>query len=158
MAKRYFKSEELCVQVEHRAINDLKKKIEISLRGREDIAAVYLFGSYGTEYQNKYSDIDLGIIFMPEVKVDLKEELQLEADLSVTLGSDNIDVVNLNKVPIQLRYRAVTEGKLIYEADYIATSNFLEETYKLYLDFAYGLNVFYRERSKVLREAYANGG
>lgn len=138
-------------------IDTLTAKLKKALEANNDIAAVYLFGSYGTDFQTEHSDIDLGIIFLPQIKAGLRKELELEVDLSLALGTDQIDVVNLNKAPIQLRYRAITEGRLIYEADYIATSNFLEETYRYYLDFAYHLNSFYRERNKALKEAYANG-
>ncbi|AGK99992.1 type VII toxin-antitoxin system MntA family adenylyltransferase antitoxin [Desulfoscipio gibsoniae] len=146
------------MQSREKEINVFISKLVKILELRRDIAAVYLFGSYGTEFQTKHSDIDLGVIFLPEVNADLRTELELEVALSLAMGTDQIDVVNLNRSPIQLRYRAISEGCLIYQGDYVATSNFLEETYKYYLDYAYHLKNFHRERSKALKEAYANGG
>lgn len=146
------------MQSREKEYNNFTGKLIKILELRSDIAAVYLFGSYGTEFQTKYSDIDLGVIFLPEVNADLRTELELEVALSLVLETDQIDVVNLNRSPIQLRYRAIAEGRLIYQADYTATSNFLEETYKYYLDYAYHLKKFHRERSKALKEAYADGG
>ncbi len=133
-------------------------KLQKALSSRDDVAAAYLFGSYGTEYETEYSDIDLGIIFLPGINADFKRELELEVALSLALGTDRLDVVNLNKAPIQLRYRAISEGRLIYEADYISTSDFIEKTLKYYLDYAYYLKSFFRERNKALKEAYTGGG
>lgn len=138
-------------------IDKLINKIKCFFSKKQNIAAVYLFGSFGTEYENKFSDIDLGIIFMPGVLMGLQDELDLEARLSLYLKTDNIDLVNLNKAPLYLRFQAITDGKLIYEKDYIATSNFIENTYRYYFDYSYHLKIMKQERTKSLKEAYANG-
>lgn len=145
------------MQIKSKEINTLTEKVKKALASQNDIAAVYLFGSYGTEFQNEYSDIDLGIVFISGVKTGLRRELELEIALSLVLETDHIDLINLNRAPIQIRHRAISEGRLIYEADYITTSNFLEDTYRYYLDFAYHLGSFNHERSKALKEAYING-
>ncbi|MEG6616179.1 nucleotidyltransferase domain-containing protein [Peptococcaceae bacterium 1198_IL3148] len=45
-------------------------KLKQVLQNRKNIAAVYIFGSYGSsEYQTAYSDIDLGVIFLPDVQI-----------------------------------------------------------------------------------------
>lgn len=135
----------------------LTEAIKDVLKARKDIAAVYLFGSYGTQYHNKHSDIDLGIVYLPTIKIDLEKELELDVEISLALKTDNVDVVNLNKASIQLRYNAISEGKLIYEADYRATSNFIEETINIYLDYAHHLRGFYLEYTKSLKEGYGIG-
>ncbi|MTI80347.1 MAG: nucleotidyltransferase domain-containing protein [Firmicutes bacterium] len=145
------------MQRDGKKIKDITKGIKKVIEHRKDIAAVYLFGSYGTEYQNEHSDIDLGIIFLPEAKINLGKELELDVDISMALEADNVDVINLNRSPIQLRYQAIAEGKLIYEVDYIATSNFIEGTINFYLDYAHHLKEFYLERTKALKEAYGIG-
>lgn len=142
------------VRVETNFLIDRLKK---ALTVRKEVAAIYLFGSYGSEYQTQYSDIDLGVIFQPNMQIGLREELELDAYLSMALKTDRLDVVNLARAPIQLRYKAVAEGRLIYEADYITTSDFLEKTYRHYLDYAYHLRMFEQERIKALKEAYTSG-
>lgn len=138
-------------------IDKLTNKIKSFFSKEQNIAAVYLFGSYGTEYESKFSDIDLGIVFMPGAMIGLQDELDLEARLSLYLKTDSIDLVNLNKAPLYLRFQAITEGNLIYEKDYIATSNFIENTYRYYFDYSYHLKILKQERSKALKEAYADG-
>ncbi|HZK85766.1 MAG TPA: nucleotidyltransferase domain-containing protein [Desulfosporosinus sp.] len=57
-----------------------------SFQFRAEIAAVYLFGSFGTEFEHPQSDIDLGIVFTHSVT--LPEELALDAALSLHVRHD----------------------------------------------------------------------
>ncbi len=50
------------------------------MKDKPQVAAVYLFGSYGTEFQLPSSDIDLGIVFCDVP--NLKDELELDAGIS----------------------------------------------------------------------------
>lgn len=132
------------------------ENIQNYLARQQDIIAVYLFGSFGTEFQNKYSDIDLGVIFFQTSPVDLGRELTLEAELSLLLGTDGIDVVNLNRAPVQLCFKAVSKGTILFEADANALADFLEDTYRMYGDYQVDLKTYYREFREALREAYLN--
>lgn len=138
-------------------VKQLAEKLVSFFSQEANIAAVFLFGSFGTEYENQFSDIDLGIVFMPGAQVNLRDELDLEARLSLHLQTDNVDLVNLNKAPLNLRFQAVKDGELIYEKDYPATSDFLENTYRYYLDYSYHFKVMERERARAMREVYADG-
>lgn len=135
-------------------VKNLKKNISGFFSKQKTVAAVILFGSFGTEYETKFSDIDLGIIFMPDVRMDLKRELEMDANLSLFMGTDRIDLVNLNKAPLQLRFEAITSGDLIFEQDYETASDFIENTYRYYLDYAYDLHLMKMERDRALKEAY----
>jgi len=148
---------------ERNSVNNLKELDVARLRAvrdcfaaRDDVAAVYLFGSFGTEFQGKYSDIDLGVVYRPGEQPDLRRELQLEAELSLLLGTDYIDLVNLNRAPLQLRFKAISQGKILYEVYPDELSDFLEETYRLYGDYQVDLKVYYKEYRRALREAYVN--
>ena len=133
------------------------KKIQDYLSRQDDIVALYLFGSFGTEFQNAFSDLDLGVIYYPGKLPVLKRELSIEADLSLLLGIERIDLVNLNRAPVQLRFKAVAKGALLFEADAGTLSGFLEDTYRRYGDYQVDLETYYREYRKALREAYLNG-
>lgn len=123
---------------------------------RDEIAAVYLFGSYGTEFEHLQSDIDLGVVFSRPVT--LSEELELDGALSLNCGHDRIDLVNLNRAPIALQFRALDEGELICERDYIANSNFIEYVINTYPDYAIKYAAFSRDYEQALREEYSHGG
>lgn len=126
------------------------------LATQADVVAVYLFGSFGTEFQGQHSDIDLGVVYYPGKHPDLRRELSIEAELSLLFDSDRIDLINLNSAPLQLRYRAVAEGTILYEGDADKLSDFLEETYRLYGDYQVDLKAYYKEYRCALREAYLN--
>ncbi len=123
---------------------------------RPEIAAVYLFGSYGTEFEHPQSDIDLGVVFTHTVS--LSEELELDASLSVYVRHDRIDLVNLNRAHISLQFRALKEGMLIYEGDYIKHSDFIEHVIKTYPDYAVKYSAFAKDYEQALREEYGSHG
>jgi predicted nucleotidyltransferase len=72
---------------------------------------VFLFGSYGTEYQSQHSDIDFAVYFDRDITV--KEEAAFLNKLSIALGTDRVDLLNLNKAPLILQFNAVAEGRII---------------------------------------------
>ncbi|MBI5650818.1 MAG: nucleotidyltransferase domain-containing protein, partial [Chloroflexi bacterium] len=76
------------------------------------VLAVFLFGSLAEGYATPQSDIDLGVLF--DRDVDLKREIAFSAQVGAALGTDKVDVVNLNRASLLLRFRAIA-GKLLYE-------------------------------------------
>lgn len=111
------------------------------------VQTVFLFGSYGTEYQTPQSDIDFAIYFSENVTV--AEEAALLNKLSIAMGTDRVDLVNLNKAPLILQFTVIAEGKIIYERDYNTTCD--------YHDYAITLNKFYLDYDQSFREAYLDG-
>ena len=105
----------------------------------KDIATVYLFGSYGTElYDPERSDLDLAILFYRNLS--LKEEMLIDAEISMILGQDNIDITNLNKTRVDICHQILLTSEIIYEENKIVTANFMEKTLKLYFD--YGITLY----------------
>ncbi|EEG79083.1 type VII toxin-antitoxin system MntA family adenylyltransferase antitoxin [Dethiobacter alkaliphilus] len=119
------------------------------------VQTVFLFGSYGTEYQTPLSDIDFAVYFNKKVSVD--DEADLLSKLSIALDTDRVDLVNLNKAPLSLQFNVISEGKIIYERDYIATCDFIEKVIKYYQDYAITLHKFNRVYDQSFREAYRDG-
>lgn len=135
--------------------SEQSKKICKYFAGQPQVAAVYLFGSYGTEFQLPSSDIDLGIVFCDAP--DLKDELELDAELSSFLHTDKIDLINLDRAPLNLQHRVLREGVLLLENDYITHSNFLEMVSKYYWDYQISHNKFMLNYEAALKEAYSSG-
>lgn len=109
----------------------LKNMTEIKnyFYSHKDIATVYLFGSYGTElYDPQRSDIDLAIIFSRYL--DLKEEMLIDAEISMIIGRDDVDITNLNKARVDICYQILATGENIYEKDRLVTVDFVEKTLK----------------------------
>ncbi len=124
------------------------------------IAAAYLFGSRATGSVSAQSDIDVAIlVFQAEAEgFSLQDEMRIEAQLSLMLRTDKVDVVLLNRCPLALAYKVIAEGKLLYEAEPIAAMDFVEGTLIRYFDFAPTLQDFYREYDRSLREEFSRAG
>jgi len=116
-----------------------------------DIATVYLFGSYGTSlYDSELSDIDLAIILSR--KLSLKEEMLIDAEISLIFESDNFDVIILNKARIDICYQVLGTGTIIYERDNILTAEFVEKTLKHYFDHGIALEKMKEDTIAALKE------
>lgn len=120
-----------------------------------NVQTVYLFGSYGTEYQTPDSDIDFAILFTGDMHIN--QEAMLLNQLSIVLDTDRVDLLNLNKAPIRLQFAAIADGRIIHEKNYIATCDYTERVINLYQDYSITLNKFYKDYDASLREAYEDG-
>jgi len=107
---------------------ELKENIADFLKKEANVKLAYIFGSYGTKYQNTYSDLDLAVFF--DDPPDMSEQMELAARLELKLGKYDIDLINLNNVELAFKYEVVRSGKLIYSRDEIETAEFKEEVLK----------------------------
>ena len=116
------------------------------------VLAVFLFGSLADGYATPQSDIDLGVLF--DRATNLKAELGFAVQVSAALGTDQVDVVNLNRANLLLRFRAVA-GKLLYERDTVRVSDFIEQTVNDHRAFEPRAQAMLRDYFDSLGEAYA---
>lgn len=72
-----------------------------------------LFGSQATGAAESHSDIDVAVEFLPSVEDQFKAQLELGVDLSCALGTDDIDVVDLQTVRPAVGYSALRSGIVI---------------------------------------------
>ncbi|HYH01956.1 MAG TPA: nucleotidyltransferase domain-containing protein [Bacillota bacterium] len=138
--------------MEKPAIETMLPALTLIFKKYPEIVTVLLFGSYLTPFFTERSDLDFGVVF--NGPVDLFVELSIETDLSLLLKTDKIDLVNLNQAPLILKYNAVAKGKIIYEADYIKTSDFLEAVYRDYCDFEPDYRQMCADFDESLKEDY----
>lgn len=80
-------------------------------------SAVYLFGSVGRGTARDTSDVDVGILFSvaPESTFDA-QPFDLEGQLERLLGR-TVQVVVLNRAPVDLRSRVLRDGRLVLDRD-----------------------------------------
>ena len=107
-----------------------------------NILGVWIVGSYGTKYQREDSDIDFAILF--DRDIDDLEELKFACDITEILNIENIDTINLRKAPITLQFKAIKDGRNLYEADYIKICDYIEYVIDNYVDRKYYLDKFER--------------
>lgn len=124
---------------------------------RQDILAVYLYGSYGAPAQTPLSDVDLGVLLAPQADNKLDTYLEIQAAVCDITGQDDVNILILNRLPVIMQFHIVSSGNLIYERNEEATSDFLERVFKLYGDFITDYRAFCAEYDTALREAYLDG-
>ncbi|WP_213975641.1 type VII toxin-antitoxin system MntA family adenylyltransferase antitoxin [Tepidanaerobacter acetatoxydans] len=138
-----------------RSLENIKDKIQeliTYIKQNENIVALYIFGSYGTEYQRATSDVDFAILF--EASPTLFKELEIESDICQIFERDDIDVVNLNKAPIDIRHQVLYTGDLLFCRDEILLADFKEKVLNIYGDYGIVLKKFYDDFQEGLREKY----
>lgn len=104
------------------------------------------------EYQRATSDVDFAILF--ETSSTLFKELEIESDISQIFERDDIDVVNLNKSPIDISHQVLYTGDLLFCRDEILLADFKEKVFNLYGDYGIVLKKFYDDFQEGLREKY----
>lgn len=112
-------------------------------KARDDILAVWIVGSYGTKYQTETSDVDFAILFSKEIS--FFDELNLEVQISDILQTDKVDIINLNKAPLTLQFKAISEGREIIKKDPIKVADFEEIVFDMYQDHEYFYRTFFKE-------------
>jgi len=136
-----------------RDLKGIEKELEelkVYLSYDLNIIALYIFGSYGTEEQDERSDIDFAFLY--DRNVSLEEELELEVKISDIFQRDDIDVINLNKAPINLQHNVIYTGDLIYCSDEVKLADFKEKVFNIYGDYGITLKFFHDDYLKGLSD------
>jgi predicted nucleotidyltransferase len=121
---------------------DLQVVSEV-FRRYPDIQAVYLFGSFAAGNVHAESDLDLAIV--PRHSSIRAKRLDILADLA-RCGFCNVDLVFLDTDDIVLKYEAVRQNRLVYQAEDFDRGAMYSRVVRQYLDFIPYL--------RVQREAY----
>lgn len=103
---------------------------------QKDILCVYLFGSTSAGKENRFSDVDIAVLFAPDVpaKEYSSKSLLLINDLSRLLDK-NVDVVVLNKATCFLKFQILQKGSRIYENPKRTRHDFETRAIMEYFDF-----------------------
>jgi predicted nucleotidyltransferase len=85
----------------------------------EGVVAALLVGSRARGNPGPLSDVDIAIWHDPALDSRARFDLQLALadDAARALGSDEIDLILLNRAPPLMRHRAIREGKRLIERD-----------------------------------------
>ena len=116
---------------------DLQARLTRALEPRPEILDAYLFGSQARRDAGALSDIDVAVY----IDEDLAEpgpygyDAELITDLMTELGTNDIDVVLLNRAPPLLYHRVLRDGKLLVTRDLKATTTRAGYALSRYFDF-----------------------
>lgn len=131
----------------NKIVEKVKKLSFDVLRKEKDIAAAYIFGSLVEGFYNDNSDVDIALLFKNPVSLD--RELEIAVRLEDRLNRE-IDLVNLERTSINLSFRIIAKGLLIYEGDYLRHTKFIQEILSRYHDFRLDYERFIKELMEVL--------
>ena len=96
--------------------------------------AIYLYGTWGTEYQRRDSDVDIAVLLPhDEAKaVDFWKWAELSVEVSRIAGTQKADLINLRTAPVILRKEIIVADRRIYCADEYAADEFEMLTISFY--------------------------
>jgi predicted nucleotidyltransferase len=83
------------------------------------------------------SDIDIAILFDEKISSAEAEDMENEiyAKLTEVLGTDEVDLIVLNKAPISVRFGVLKDKEFIYFSDKRKVVDFQCDVISEYLDF-----------------------
>lgn len=125
---------------------DLKNiKLNNKLLKKNQVGLVVVFGSRVSGKAHSGSDIDIGIVFENE-KIKIEKPVEVYGDLyevfSKAFKVPNPDIVYLREAPLSLQFKAISEGKIIYETSLKFFADYKEEAMIRYFDFKFTENYF----------------
>ena len=87
-------------------------------------AAAWLYGSTARGTAHRGSDVDVAVLFVkPPASTLAAQPFALEDDLTALLGT-RVQVVALNRAPVDLVHRVLRDGVLVFEGDRAARVRF----------------------------------
>ncbi|MCR4407936.1 MAG: nucleotidyltransferase domain-containing protein [Anaerolineae bacterium] len=133
------------VYVPNEQNGDLRQAIAEHLAGNPQVTLGYLFGSQVQGHTGPLSDYDIAILVAGEMSFSSRHRLAHE--LACLLEVERVDLVILNRAPIELRYNVVAEGQLLYQRDIASRVEFEADTLSRYADF---LPVLKQQRREIV--------
>ena len=122
------------------------------LAAHPDTQAIYLYGTWGTEYQRPDSDVDIAVL-LPNTAarvVVFWEWCRLSVEVASAAKVERADLINLHTVSVILRKEIIAAERRIYCVD----ENAVGEFEMLTLSFYQQLN---RERREIVASGLSTG-
>lgn len=114
----------------------LSRRLSSYFSKYEEVDVAYLFGSVARGDFTEESDLDFAVLLSRGFS-DPYDLVRLISDLAEALGvnDEKINLVVLNDASLELAYKVVSEGVILYERDVEKRVDFEVKTLKFYLDF-----------------------
>jgi predicted nucleotidyltransferase len=117
------------------------------LSGAEEILLAYLFGSQADGTAGPQSDYYIALLVR---QPSLALQARLAHEIGIILGTDRVDVVLLNRAPVELAYAVIVQGQLLYQRSVAERVEFEAKVLSLYADY---LPILRRQREEILEDA-----
>ena len=108
--------------------------IDVICTAHPNTQAIYLYGTWGTEYQRRDSDVDIAVLLPHEEAkgVDSWEWHLLATEVAGKLHVEYADLINLRTAPVILRKEIIAADRRIYCANEYAADEFEMLTISFY--------------------------
>lgn len=102
----------------------------------QPVSLVYLMGSQASGKTKPYSDTDIAVLFDDKLTSSerFNHKVGMLSELSKILGTDNIDLVDLNSATPHLSYEAIKQRQEIYFKDERTRVDFETKVLSEYFD------------------------
>lgn len=128
-------------------VDEIVKKMPVKKLKELGVGLVYLFGSCAEGVSGPLSDIDVGVV-LENPRLVRGDTMPIYNELyglfSLLFGVGNIDLVFLERASLELRFDAITHGKILFAAGDDLRDDFEHRTAMLYVDFKPALERFNR--------------
>jgi len=111
---------------------------------RRWVSLAYLFGSRARGDAREDRDFDFAVLASGRPRGWGVGELQAELVKVLNTADDKVDVLLLNDAPLDLAYKAISEGVLVFERSREERVRYEEWVLRMYLDFKPSLERYYR--------------
>jgi len=112
----------------------------------EHVILAYLFGSQANGTAGPQSDYDIALLVR---QPSLALQARLAHEIGIILGTDRVDVVLLNRAPVELAYAVIAQGQLLYQRSVAERVEFEAKVLSLYGDY---LPILRRQREEILKD------
>ena len=119
-----------------------------SICEKYDVLAVYLYGSQLSGKTDKYSDLDLGILFHQSREDDISTAeffMDFKAEISEVIEFAKLDINFLQNNSLKTKFKVITTGEVIYSADDELRLSYEDKIICQGLDFNVEMRLYYDE-------------
>ena len=116
------------------------------LEKKPEVIFAYLFGGLTKEKPSPLSDVDIAIYVKDPKRFDY---LKFYGEITDFLGTDEVDIVMLNKAPISLTGRILYSKRLLVDKEPFLRHRFESLKIREFLDFQYLERRYFKERYKI---------
>ena len=127
-------------------IRDSLSVISPGIFNKHPVLFAYLYGSYATGVVHPFSDLDIGIYIekVPDRKyleLELSLSLEIDAGVGTAIASE---VRIINKLPLVILGKIITEGVLIYSRNEVVRVDFETSVRSAYFEFLPVIQKYHR--------------
>ena len=137
------------------AVPKLSRHLRALFSEEETVRLGYVFGSQVTGNTGPLSDLDVAVLVTDECLSNVTAcRARLAHEIRARVAIDDIDLVFLNKAPIELAYHVIADGARVYETNRATRVEYEAYVLERYGDF---LPVLRAQRKQILSESTNDG-